>query len=203
MNNYSKLINSHMISFKEALVKNFKKIDLNEIEAMVIILLYEQKKINNTLSIESLLEQVTLSEYDLSSMIVNLVERGYIELVIEDNMEEHFFLTPTIDKLGEVLEQNDKKTHSNDIELSKTVNFIESVFQKQMTLNDLKIIDRWLEEGFSFEEITSTVLECVRLKKTNVKYVDAVLISRKKHEKATNVDPELQEVLQQINVKRR
>lgn len=203
MNNYSKLINSHMISFKEALVKNFKKIDLNEIEAMVIILLYEQKKINNTLSIESLLEQVTLSEYDLSSMIVNLVERGYIELVIEDNMEEHFFLTPTIDKLGEVLEQNDKKTHSNDIELSKTVNFIESVFQKQMTLNDLKIIDRWLEEDFSFEEITSTVLECVRLKKTNVKYVDAVLISRKKHEKATNVDPELQEVLQQINVKRR
>lgn len=203
MNNYSKLINSHMISFKEALVKNFKKIDLNEIEAMVIILLYEQKKINNTLSIESLLEQVTLSEYDLSSMIVNLVERGYIELVIEDNMEEHFFLTPTIDKLGEVLEQNDKKTHSNDIELSKTVNFIESVFQKQMTLTDLKIIDRWLEEGFSFEEITNTVLECVRLKKTNVKYVDAVLISRKKHEKATNVDPELQEVLQQINVKRR
>lgn len=203
MNNYSKLINSHMISFKEALVKNFKKIDLNEIEAMVIILLYEQKKINNTLSIESLLEQVTLSEYDLSSMIVNLVERGYIELVIEDNMEEHFFLTPTIDKLGEVLEQNDKKTHSNDIELSKTVNFIESVFQKQMTLNDLKIIDRWLEEDFSFEEITNTVLECVRLKKTNVKYVDAVLISRKKHEKATNVDPELQEVLQQINVKRR
>lgn len=203
MNNYSKLINSHMISFKEALVKNFKKIDLNEIEAMVIILLYEQKKINNTLSIESLLEQVTLSEYDLSSMIVNLVERGYIELVIEDNMEEHFFLTPTIDKLGEVLEQNDKKTHSNDIELSKTINFIESVFQKQMTLNDLKNIDRWLEEGFSFEEITNTVLECVRLKKTNVKYVDAVLISRKKHEKATNVDPELQEVLQQINVKRR
>ena len=203
MNNYSKLINSHMISFKEALVKNFKKIDLNEIEAMVIILLYEQKKINNTLSIESLLEQVTLSEYDLSSMIVNLVGRGYIELVIEDNMEEHFFLTPTIDKLGEVLEQNDKKTHSNDIELSKTVNFIESVFQKQMTLNDLKIIDRWLEEDFSFEEITNTVLECVRLKKTNVKYVDAVLISRKKHEKATNVDPELQEVLQQINVKRR
>ena len=68
MNNYSKLINSHMISFKEALVKNFKKINLNEVETMVIILLYEQKKINNTLSIETLLEQVTLSEYDLSSM---------------------------------------------------------------------------------------------------------------------------------------
>lgn len=203
MNNYSKLIDSHMISFKEALVKNFKKIALNEVETMVIILLYEQKKINNTLSIESLLEQVTLSEYDLSSMIVNLVERGYIELVIEDNMEEHFFLTPTINKLGEVLEKNECKTQNYDVELSKTINYIESIFQKQMTINDLKIIDRWFEEGFSFDEISHTVLECVRLKKMNVKYVDAVLISHRKHEKASNVDPELQEVLQQINVKRR
>ena len=203
MNNYSKLIDSHMISFKEALVKNFKKINLNEVETMVIILLYEQKKTNNTLSIETLLEQVTLSEYDLSSMIVDLVERGYIELVIEDNMEEHFFLTPTINKLGDVLEQNEKKPKDYELELAKTVSYIESVFQKQMTITDLKIIDRWFTEGFTFEEITETILDCVRLKKMNLKYADAVLISRKKHEKASNVDPELQEVLQQINVKRR
>ena len=203
MNNYSKLIDSHMISFKEALVKNFKKIDLNEVETMIIILLYEQKKSDNILSIEKLLNQVTLSEYDLSSMIVNLIERGYIELEITDNMEEHFFLTPTINKLGTVLEQNEKDPQKAEMELARIVSYIESVFQKQMTINDFKIIDRWIEEGFSFEEITNTVLDCARLKKMNVKYVDAVLISRKKHEKATNVDPELQEVLQQINVKRR
>ena len=47
MNNYSKLITSHMISFKEVLVKNYKKIKLNETEAMIIILLYEQRKHNN------------------------------------------------------------------------------------------------------------------------------------------------------------
>ena len=58
MNNYSKLIDSHMISFKEALVKNFKKINLNEIETMVIILLYEQKKTNNTLSIYGICEAI-------------------------------------------------------------------------------------------------------------------------------------------------
>ena len=168
MNNYSKLIDSHMISFKEALVKNFKKINLNEIETMVIILLYEQKKTNNTLSIETLLEQVTLSEYDLSSMIVDLVERGYIELVIEDNMEEHFFLTPTINKLGDVLEQNEKKPKDYELELAKTVSYIESVFQKQMTITDLKIIDRWFTEGFTFEEITETILDCVRLKIMNL-----------------------------------
>ena len=45
MNNYGKLIESHMISFKEVLVMNYKAIGLNESEAMVIILLYEQKKL--------------------------------------------------------------------------------------------------------------------------------------------------------------
>ncbi len=203
MNNYSKLIDSHMISFKEVIVKNYKKIGLNEIETMIIILLYEQKKTNNTLSISSLLELVTLSEYDLSTMIVNLVERGYVELVIEDNMEEHFLLTPTIEKLGEVLEQNDKKPRNVDLELAKVVSYIESLYQKQLAVNDFKVIDRWVEEGYTFEQISDAVLESVKAKKTNVKYADAILVGRKSHEKATNIDPELQEVLQQINVKRR
>lgn len=203
MNNYSKLIDSHMISFKEVIVKNYKKIGLNETEAMVIILLYEQKKTNNTLYVPALLELVTLSEYDLSSLIVSLVERNYIELTIDDNMEEHFYLSPTIEKLGEVLEQNDKKPKDLDLELSKIVSYIESVYQKQLTINDFKVIDRWLEEGYTFEEISDVIIESLKLKKTNLKYVDAILISRRKHEKATNIDPELQEVLQQINVKRR
>lgn len=203
MNNYSKLIDSHMISFKEALVKNYKKIGLNEVETMVIILLYEQKKQNNTLSIKSLLELVTLSENDLSSMIVDLVERDYIELIIEDNMEEHYSLTPTIDKLGESLEKNDKKPKNVDLELSKIVTYIESLYQKQLSVNDLQVIERWVEEGFSFEQISNAILDSLKAKKMNVKYADAILVSRKQHAKATNIDPELQEVLQQINVKRR
>ena len=50
MNNYGKLIKSHMISFKEVMVLNYKAIGLNETEAMVIILLYEQKKQKNICS---------------------------------------------------------------------------------------------------------------------------------------------------------
>lgn len=203
MNNYSKLIDSHMISFKEAIVKNYKKIGLNEIETMIIILLYEQKKINNTLSIPSLLELVTLSEYDLSTMIVDLVERGFVELLIDDNMEEHFSLKPTIDKLGETLEENENQPKNVDLELVKVVSYIESVYQKQLSVSELKTVDRWIEEGFLFKEIADAVLESLKAKKMNVKYADAILVSRKHHEKATNVDPELQEVLQQINVKRR
>ena len=108
MNNYGKLIESHMISFKEVLVMNYKAIGLNETEAMVIILLYEQKKHkNNALSVSNILKYVTLKESELSKLIVNLVERDYIELIFEDNNVEKFSLTPTIDKLGSILENLD------------------------------------------------------------------------------------------------
>lgn len=203
MNNYSKLIDSHMISFKEALVKNFKKIGLNEIETMVIILLYEQKKKSSLLSINSIQDLVTLSEHELSNMIVDLVERDFIELIIEDNMEEHFTLTPTIEKLGEVLEKNEKPVTSIDVELSKIVTYIESVFQKQLVVSDLQVIERWVTEGFTFEQISNAVMDSLKARKMSVKYADAILVSRKEHKKATNIDPKLQEVLQQINVKRR
>ena len=205
MNNYSKLITSHMISFKEVLVKNYKRIKLNEIEAMVIILLYEQRKHNNeALSVKTLLPFVTLSENELSKLIVNLVERGYIDLTFDNDATEKFSLEPTIERLGECLavEHSNEKNESS-LEVSQVVTLIENSFQKQLSPSDIIYVQKWVNENYSYDQIRNAVLESLKLKKMNIKYVDAVLIGRSKRETATNVDPKLEEVLQQINVRRR
>lgn len=205
MNNYSKLITSHMISFKEVLVKNYKRIKLNEIEAMVIILLYEQRKHNNeALSVKTLLPFVTLSENELSKLIVNLVERGYIDLTFDNDATEKFSLEPTIERLGECLavEHSNEKNESS-LEVSQVVTLIENSFQKQLSPSDIIYVQKWVNENYSYDQIRNAVLESLKLKKMNIKYVDAVLIGRSKREAATNVDPKLEEVLQQINVRRR
>ena len=205
MNNYSKLITSHMISFKEVLVKNYKRIKLNEIEAMVIILLYEQRKHNNeALSVKTLLPFVTLSENELSKLIVNLVERGYIYLTFDNDATEKFSLEPTIERLGECLavEHSNEKNESS-LEVSQVVTLIENSFQKQLSPSDIIYVQKWVNENYSYDQIRNAVLESLKLKKMNIKYVDAVLIGRSKRETATNVDPKLEEVLQQINVRRR
>ena len=205
MNNYSKLITSHMISFKEVLVKNYKKIKLNETEAMIIILLYEQRKHNNeALSVKTLLPYVTLAENELSKLIVNLVERGYIDLTFDNDATEKFSLEPTIERLGECLAvENSANQEPRALEVSQVVTLIENTFQKQVTPSEIIYVQRWVNENYTYEQIKVAVLESLKMKKTNIKYVDAILVGRNKREAATNVDPKLEEVLQQINVRRR
>lgn len=205
MNNYSKLITSHMISFKEVLVKNFKKIKLNETEAMIIILLYEQRKHNNeALSVKTLLPYVTLAENELSKLIVNLVERGYIDLTFDNDATEKFSLEPTIERLGECLAvENSGNQEPSALEVSQVVTLIENTFQKQVTPSEIIYVQRWVNENYTYEQIKVAVLESLKMKKTNIKYVDAILVGRNKREAATSVDPKLEEVLQQINVRRR
>ena len=204
MNNYSKLIKSHMISFKEVMVLNYKAIGLNETEAMIIILLYEQKKQkNHAISAKNILKYVTLSENQLSNILVNLVERGYIELIIENNNSEHFVLTPTIERLGEVLELNEKGETVVKDDVSQAVNLLESSYQRMLTASELVIVQRWINEKYTIKDIQNAVNDSIRLNRTNLKYVDAILASKPVREQADEIDPELQKVLQQINVKRR
>ena len=148
MNNYSKLIKSHMISFKEVMVLNYKAIGLNETEAMVIILVYEQKKQkNHAISAKNILKYVTLTESQLSNLLVNLVERGYIELIIEDNNLEHFVLTPTVEKLGEVLEANELGETSFKDNVSQVINLLETSYQRMLTASELVIVQKWMNEN--------------------------------------------------------
>ena len=202
MNNYGKLIESHMISFKEVLVMNYKAIGLNESEAMVIILLYEQKKHkNNALSVSNISKYVTLSENELSKLIVNLVEREYIELIIEDNNEEHFLLTPTIDKLGSILESLDKNEEGIQEDISKLISYLETAYQKQLNSSELIVVQKWVNENHSMKDIMNAVNETLRLGKYNVKYADAILMSKAPRAAASNIDPEIQKILQQVSVK--
>lgn len=204
MNNYGKLIKSHMISFKEVLVLNYKAIGLNEVEAMVIILLYEQKKQkSHAISANNILKYVTLSEKELSNLLVKLVERGYIELVIEDNNLEHFVLTPTIDKLGQILEDNDNEKVSVQEDISKVISFLENSYQRTLTASELVVVQRWMMENHTMKDIMHATNESIRYGKLNIKYADAILMSKPVREEATEIDPEIQKVLQQINVKTR
>ena len=75
MNSVARLIKAKTISFTEEILKNFKKINLNEIETILLIKLYQ--KLDNhddLLSIEELVYSMTLNEEELSlDLLFNLM----------------------------------------------------------------------------------------------------------------------------------
>ncbi len=206
MNNIGKLIKAKTISFNEMLIRHYKKLKLNEKEAMILMLLYvQQDEGNSLLSTENLISKVTLTEDELSSTIVKLVQEGYIELLINDDGKESFNMDKVIDILGNYLADKDDSTTvtSRSVELSEIVEYAEKCYQKVLTSNDLMIINHWLDLNYSLEDIKQAILDSLKAKKLHLKYADAILVNRKKERtKVTEVDEDIKQMLQSVYVKR-
>ncbi len=205
MNSIAKLIKAKTISFNEMMVRYYHKLKLTEVEAMILSLLYiQQDEENSILSSQDLKNKVSLNEQELSSTLVGLVQKGYIELLINNEGKETFSLDNLIEKLGNVIEQNANKQDTNDeMKLNDIVAYIENSFQRVINANDLLIINHWLDLDYTIEEIKDAILICLKSKKTHLKYADAVLANKhKEREITTEVDEDIKRMLETVYVKR-
>lgn len=202
MNNYSKLIHSNVISLNDALIQNYKRLNLDEINMIVLLHLnYQKNNQNNFLSTSILASKMTISEEEISKRILDLLTLGFIELQI-DETGERFSLEPLIDKIADILYKDDLPVDEK-IDVSEIIEYCEKTYQRVLTVDDLKIVNMWIEE-YTIDEIKMAVLDSLKAKKTQLRYADAILVNRKNNSnrEKVEVDKELQEVLNTINVKR-
>ena len=193
MNSIGKLIKAKTISFNEMLIRHYKKLRLNEQEAMILMHLYiQQDEGDSLLSISTLKEKVTVSEEVLSNIILKLIQEDYIELSISNDCKETFNLDKVIDMLGEYLTDNDSNKPETDrtITLQTIVSYAENCYQKVLSSSDLMI--------------EQAILDSLKAKKLHLKYADAILVNRKKERtKVTEVDEDIKQMLQNVYVKHR
>jgi hypothetical protein len=157
--------------------------NINEVEAMIICKLYVLSENNNFLSTKALLKQMNLSESDLSNHILDLVNKGYIELTLNDDNSENFSIDGVINRLGEILEAGSPEEieNKNREKISFIINYVETVFQRVCNQNDLIIINQWIKEGYDTKDIQNAILDSQKAKKAHLKYADAILTSRCRH----------------------
>ncbi len=202
MNNYSKLIHSNVISLNDALIQNYKRLGLDEVNMTLLLHLNFQKiNQNNFLSTNVLANKMTISEEEISERILFLLNQEYIELEIDETGEK-FKLEPLIKKIADILFEDDQPS-TEKLDVSEIIEYCEKTYQRLLTVDDLKIVNMWVEE-YTIEEIKSAVLDSLKAKKTQLRYADAILVNRKNNtnREKIEVDKELQEVLNTINVKR-
>lgn len=205
MNNYSKLLHSNVISLGDVLIENYKCLGLDETHVTLLLLLNLQKnQKDNFLSTSVLAEKMTIGEKELSERILFLLQENFIELRIEE-AGEMFVLDPLIEKIADLLAK-DEQTATDDSStlVSEIVEYCEKTYQRILSVEDLKIINMWVEEKYSLDEIKGAVLDSLKAKKAQLRYADAVIVNRRNNvnREKVEVDPELQAVLSNINVKR-
>lgn len=205
MNNIGKLIKSKTISFNETLIKNYVKLNLNEIEAMILMILYNQQDEGNSyLSIKALHNKVSISLEDLSNYVMLLVQKGMIEILIDEEGKETFNLNQIIDKLGEILDNNKVDEYDKTFIVSEIISFVEKVYVKPLTSADLLIVNDWVDNNYDLEDIKRAVLQSTHVQKQSLKYVDAILVNKQNQKRtAVEADPKMKELIDSIYVKTR
>ena len=206
MNNIGKLIKAKTISFNEMLIRYYHSLGLSETEAMILMVLYVgQDDLEDVLSVEQLKHKVSLNENELSEVLLGLVQKGFIELLIDDFGHESFNLEPTIDKLGNIV-SNDNTVDEKDREsqIHEIVSYIENCYQKVLGPSDLIVINSWIDLNYTIDEVKQAVLDSLKAKKMHIKYADAILANRKKQRQQTvEVDDDIKQLLQSVYVNRR
>lgn len=205
MSAVARLIKAKTISFTEELLKNYKKINLNEVETILLIKLSQQlDSHDNVLSINDLIYSMTLKETEISNLVISLVQRGFIEINLNNGVES-FTIDGTIELLAKAIDDNEPNTFKDRQDLlSQIVLYIETTYAKPLAPADLMIINNWIDLAYTFEEIKKAILDSLKAKKLHLKYADAILANRSAKEKRETVeyDEEIKNMLDAMYAKK-
>lgn len=205
MTSVARLIKAKTISFTEEIITHYKELNLTETEAIALIFLFRKlDDQDNILSTSALTKKMTLSEDELSNLVVGLVQKGFIEISMEEGVES-FELDGVYEALAAVLNQENTTAFIDRQDmLSQIVLYVETTYAKPCAPADLMIINSWLDLGYSYNEIKTAVLDSLKAKKLHLKYADAILANRKTQSKRTMVeyDEDIKKMLDAMYVKR-
>ena len=205
MTSVARLIKAKTISFTEEIITHYKELNLTETEAIVLIFLFRKlDDQDNILSTSALTKKMTLSEDELSNLVVGLVQKGFIEISMEEGVES-FELDGVYEALAAVLNQENTTAFIDRQDmLSQIVLYVETTYAKPCVPADLMIINSWLDLGYSYNEIKTAVLDSLKAKKLHLKYADAILANRKTQSKRTMVeyDEDITKMLDAMYAKR-
>lgn len=204
MNNISKLIKSKVIPFSDTLLSVYKKLMLDEIDAIILIHLHQQlMDNNNTLSIADLADKMTISADLISNRVLLLIQKGYIELSINSNNQESYSLEQTYEILGDTLEQGEVSNGTTkQMTIKKIVNYLETTIQIPVRPADIDLIETWASE-YTMEEIEKATLECLRSNRPYLTIIDRTLINSKRPKVESTLDERSIELLNSIYAKGR
>ena len=180
------LMKKNIIDFNELVLNNYYKMDLDEIDAIIIIKLNSLLKRGITfINPEKLSKILSLTKIKTANKLDNLTAKGYVkfELIkLENGKEsESFNLDFFIEKILMIefeLKQKEKNSSQQVME-SDLVDMLETELKKPLSVLDIQIITKWLsEDNYTKEQIEEALLVAMKNNKVSMKYIDNLLLNK-------------------------
>lgn len=199
MSQYYELLKNETINFDKLLIEKYNTLGLDEVEVIILIKINKVINSGKKLSIEKIAKGMSITEESLRNKLVTLINNQFITLML-DGKNEVYSIDDTYKRLAETLVENDKsEIDANDeTMMKKVVELLQKMFNKILTPLDLEVVHHWIyEDKFGYDQINDAVLETLKLKKTSIQYVDAIL-NKPKPVKKEKSGEGLQELFNQV-----
>lgn len=194
-----KFIEKNIVDFSELLLNNYYKLGLDETDAVILIKLrYLMNKNVPFISPKKLSETLSISAQTTAKRLNNLIEKGYLrlELVRGENGKERE--SYSLDKVYELIVDFEEPEAPITKE-KELVELIETEFKKPLSVLDIQIITKWLnEDKYTFDQIKDALFTAVKARRLTIKYIDGILLKQtetpKKVYKKTNLMRDLHKI---------
>jgi DNA replication protein len=192
INQLKKFINKDIVDFTELVIENYRKLDIDETDAIILIKL--QKLIDKDIAFISpnkLSESLSISGNTTAKRLDKMIDRGFVSVSLikgENGKERESY---NLDRVYELILMNDfneRKGIEKEVTIEQEiVELFESEFKKPLSVLDIQVITKWLnEDNYTKDQIKDALFVAVKARKLNIKYVDGILLNT---EEETQVTP--------------
>lgn len=182
-----KMIKDNLINVKDYLINNYKRMGLNEQEAMMLIHIYNISQLGEDfLSIYQLQDKMALEFVECSNLVYQLVQKNLLafEMEIDEKgkQKEKFTLEPLFNAIiKDILTENiNIITKEQDHMISSIIAFLEQEFGRTLSPFEIEMLRTWFEQdNYDVEIIKLAIKEALLAGAYNLKYIDRILINWK------------------------
>lgn len=177
----------NQLDYRYLLVDTYKSLGLNEYDLAVLLVVDNINKESPTLITSEILAlKMNLGVKELDSILVSLVNRGFLEYSNIPNTNTLITsIEPTYKKLSEnfvrdlitynAIEENDNQKHS----ITNIYGTFEKELGRSLSPVEIEKIREWVSQGIKEEVIIDSLHECMtKNKRVTIRSIDKIIIKR-------------------------
>lgn len=172
---FEKLLNQHLIDIEGLFIYHYKKLNLNELQAMTILLVSRLEKQGQSYITPRLLSQyMSVDEKTVDRCVISLLNQQLLSLTNNSLSTE-----PLLKALLKLDGMSEKKVENK--ERVNLVQCFEKEFGRGLTPIEIEILKEWKQCQYSDEMILEALKEATLSNVHNMRYIEKILVDWAKH----------------------
>lgn len=199
-----KLYEQGYLNYQSLVLSNYKKLGINEIEAVILIKMLDLYKTNKKIRVNKLTQETGIPKRVVEECLNNLITNNIygVDVVVNDQglNEERVSFSCFFLKIETLFKENEVIESEN--ELKTIIEMYEGEMNRPMTPQEYILFeDLLIKDGFLVTDIKQAILEAVKMNRLSINQIEKILITNRKNNFQTNrpvIDENKKKVLDKL-----